>query len=406
MSKNNIITAIDLGSHSIKAIAIQKRKEGEGFSVLSSNTTISDGIKRGVIMDSDIVTEKINQTFIKLKAQTRPQKISEVFVNIGGPHVVSRNGHGAVAISRADQKVSKEDVQRVLDEAKAINLTDNQEIFDVFPKEFIVDQETGSKDVIGMKGIKLEVEALDLCVLSIHLEKVVSSVLNADLKIGEIVPSPIAASDVLLSPQQKELGVAVIDIGAETTGIAVYEEKNLIHVAILPVGSAHITRDIAIALQADIEIAEKIKKELGGLIFTTTSKKQKIKLDNDEIFEFDTKGLVKAGKARVKEIFDLIEEELKSIKKQDALVAGIILTGGGSKLKGIVDFAKKELKLSVKIGTPINFIGCEDDPSMSVVCGLAQRGLMESINGPDSGPGFSIKKMWSFIKKILNIFVP
>jgi len=260
MSKNNIITALDLGSHSIKAIAVQKRKEGDGFSVLSWNANVSDGIKRGVIMDSDIVTEKINQTFTKIKAQTRPQKISEVFVNVAGPHIISHTGHGAVAISRADQKVSQEDVQRVLDEAKAINLSSNQEILDVFPKEFIVDQETGLKDVIGMKGIKLEVEALALCVFSPYLQKVVDSVLNSDLQIGEIVPSPIAAADVLLNPQQKELGVVVIDIGAETTGIAVYEEKNLIHVAVLPVGSAHITRDIAIALQADIEIAEKIKK--------------------------------------------------------------------------------------------------------------------------------------------------
>jgi len=396
----NLISALDLGSHSIKAIAIQKRKEGEGFSVLSWNSTLSDGIKRGVIMDSDLVTDKINQTLTKIKAQTRPQKINEVFVNVGGSHVISHTGHGAVAISRADQKVSEDDVQRVLEEAKAINLTSNQEILDIFPKEFTVDQETGLKDVIGMKGIKLEAEALAVCVFSPYLQKIVDSVLNTDLEISEIIPSPIAAADVLLNPQQKELGVAVIDIGAETTGISVYEEKNLIHVAILPVGSAHITRDIAIALQADIEIAERIKKEFGKLIFSNSRKKEKIKLDEENIFEFDSKKLIQAGRARVGEIFDLVKKELKSIKKHDALPAGVVLTGGGAKLPGIVEFTKKELKLPVKIGTPKDFLGCDDDPSMSVVCGLAKRGLGNSFdNVVDS-------QISSKIKKIFKIFIP
>lgn len=402
MSKNTIISALDLGSHSIKAIAVQKIKEGEGFSVLSWNSTLSDGIKRGVTMDSDLVTTKINETFNKIKAQTRPQKINDVFVNIGGSHVVSHTGHGAVAISRADQKVSEDDVQRVLEEARAINLTSNQEILDIFPKEFTVDQETGLKDVVGMKGIKLEVEALAVCVFSPYLQKVVDSVLNSNLGIAEIIPSPIAVADVLLNAQQKELGVVVIDIGAETTGISVYEEKNLIHVAVLPIGSAHITRDIAIALQADIEISEMIKKEFGKLIFTNKGKKEKIKIEDEEIFEFDTKKLIQAGKARVGEIFNLIGKELKSIKKHDDLPAGVILTGGGAKLPGILEFAKKELKLPVKIGSPKGFLGVEDDPSMSLVCGLAYRGLSGSLENK----GIMDSRVGSKIKKIFKIFVP
>jgi len=401
MSRNNIICALDLGSHSIKTIAIQKKREGEGFSVLSWNSILSDGIKRGVVMDSDLVTEITNQALAKIKAQTRPQRINEVFVNINGSHVLSEIGHGAVAISRADQKVSQEDIQRVLNEARAVNLTSNQEILDIFPKEFIVDQETGLKDVLGMKGIKLEAEALAVCVFSPHLQKTVDSVLNTDMGITEVIPGPIAVADVLLIPQEKELGVVVVDIGAETTGIAVYQEKNLIHVAVLPIGSAHITRDIAIALQADIEIAETIKKEFGELIFTNKRKKEKLKLENEEVFDFDTKKLIQAGRARIEEILKLVEKELKNIKKHDDLPAGIVITGGGAKLPGILEFTKKELKLPVKIGIPKEFMGINDDPSMSVVCGLALRGLDDSIEGSimDSQVG-------SKIKKIFKIFIP
>lgn len=399
---NNIIGAIDIGSDSIKGLVVQQRKERQEIAVLSCTSIASDGVKRGIVVDADLVSRGIAQVLAKLKSQIKPHHLKEVFVNIGGSHIVTELGHGAVAISRADQKVSSDDIDRVIEEAKSINLTSNQEILDVYPQEFIVDSEAGLKDVVGMKGIKLEVNALSVCVFSPHLKKLVDAVLAAELEIIDIIPSPLAAGEALLTPQQKELGSLVVDIGAETTGIIVYEDKNLIHLAVLPVGSAHITRDIAIALQVDINVAEEIKRKFGSYIFQGKSKKEKINIGKEGQFVFDSKKLVKAGKARVAEIFNLVSKELKKVNRQEALPAGITLTGGGSKLPGLVGFAKQQLKLPVKKGIVRRFIGIEEDPSYSVLCGLIMRGIEEQgVSSPILGRGIGLK-----IKRLFRIFIP
>jgi len=403
---HNIVGAIDIGSGYIKGMVAQRKKEGEVVAVLSVASVVSDGIKRGVVIDSDVVSDKVNQVLTKLNAEVRPYRIRDVFINIGGAHIKSRFGHGAVAISRADQKVSPDDVERVVEEAKAdvlSELTSNQEILDVFPKEFIVDSEDGLKDVIGMKGIKLETNALAVCVFSPYLNKLAETVMASGAeRIAEVIPSPLASANALLSPQQKELGTAVIDFGAETTGLAVFEDGNLIHLACLPVGSAHITRDIAIALQADIAVAEEIKKKFGAYIFQNKTKKEKISINKEEEFVFDTKKMIKAGRARVAEIFNLINKELKIAGKQEGLPAGVILTGGGSKLPGIINFVKSELKLPARKGVIRNFFGLDDDLSSSVLCGLASAGLGEGGTESSflsSGFGLTIKRMF-------RIFIP
>jgi cell division protein FtsA len=403
----NIISALDIGSGYIKGMVVQSKREGQEMAVLSVASVPSDGVKRGVVVDGDIVSDKINQILTKLNNEIRPNRIREVFINIGGAHIVSEPGHGAVAISRADQKVSQDDIERVMEEAKAINITSNQEILNILPKEFIVDSEAGLKDVVGMRGIKLEVNALAICVFSPFLNKLVESVISAGVeKVEEVVPSPIASAHALLSPQQRELGTVVIDMGAETTSMAVYEDRNLIHLAVLPIGSAHITRDIAIALQVDIGVAEEIKNKFGSYIFQNKTKKEKIVINKTEEFVFDTKKMIKAGRARVSEIFDLVNKELKKINKQEALPAGVILTGGGSKLPGIVNFAKSELKLPARKGAIKGFIGLDDDPSYSVLCGLIMNGVQEeSRESRILNNGF-ISTIVSGLKKVIKTFTP
>ncbi|MBU3964560.1 cell division protein FtsA [Patescibacteria group bacterium] len=400
---HNIVSALDIGSGYVKGMVAQRKRDGEDIAVLSVASVLSDGMKRGVVIDADVVSDKINHVLTKLNNEISPHRIREVFINIGGAHIISEQGHGAVAISRADQRVSPDDVDRVKEEAKTdilSRLTSNQEILDIFPKEFIVDSEVGSEDVVGMKGIKLEVNALAICAFSPYLNKVVETVMAAGVeKIAEVIPSPLASAKALLTPQQKELGAVLVDIGAETTGIAVFEDRNLIHLAILPVGSAHITRDIAIALQADINIAEEIKSKFGSYIFQNKTKKEKISINKDEDFVFDTKKMVKAGRARLTEIFNLVDKELKKIGKQEALPAGVILAGGGSKLPGIINFVKGELKLPIRKGAIKNFLGLEDDLGYSVLCGLVLNGLKEE-------GGRTPNELLFKAKKFFKIFIP
>ncbi|MEA3452944.1 MAG: hypothetical protein U9Q96_01230, partial [Patescibacteria group bacterium] len=188
---NNIIGAIDIGSGFIKGIVVQQKRDGQQIAVLSSANIASEGISRGVVIDADIVSEKINQVLAKLRGEIKPHHLKDAFVNIGGSHIITEPGHGAVAISRADQKVSPDDRDRVIGEAKPANLNPNQEIFRIFPQEFIVDNEKGLKDAVGMKGIKLESNVLAVCVFSPYLKKLVDVVLSTDIGISEVIASPL-----------------------------------------------------------------------------------------------------------------------------------------------------------------------------------------------------------------------
>ncbi len=403
--EQNIITAIDIGSETIKGMVAQKKRGKKEIEVLSRISVPSEEVRKGVVADEDVVSEKIFQVVSRMRAQLKPRKLKNAYINIGDSRVESRRGKGAVAISRADQKVSRDDIERVLEEAKNIGFTykqSNREIIDIMPVEFSVDGESGLKDVEGMTGIKLEADALAICVFSPYLRRLIDTAMGGDLEIAEVIPSPILSAEAVLSPQEKELGSVVVDIGAQTTGIAVYEEKSLIHVAILPVGSANISQDIAIALQADIEVAEQIKRKFGSYIFQNKRKKEKISINEKQTFVFDSASVVKAGKARVAEIFKLVQKELKKISRHESLPAGVVLTGGGSKLPGLVNFVKKELKLPVKRGVPRGFVGLEEDPCYSVLCGAIIRGLQEQDeNGHSASTGLASK-----IKKIFSIFIP
>ncbi|MBU3918672.1 cell division protein FtsA [Patescibacteria group bacterium] len=399
--KKNIITAIDIGSSSIKGLVAQQRPDGQTLGVLTHFSLPSNGMRKGAVVDSDNVSEQIEKVVIKLKTIAKPHKLTDVYINLNGSHINSMEGYGAVAISRADQKVSYEDIERVNQEAKNINLPFNQEILEIFPTEYIIDGQTGLTEVEGMKGIKLEVRALAVSAFSLHVKKLIDAVLSADINIVEPIISPIAASRAVLTAQQKELGAAVVDIGAETTGIAVFEEKKMIHLAILPVGSDNITRDIAIALQTDIEIAEAIKKKFGGHLFKNKRKQEKIDITDGEIFEFDSKKMVKAGRARVSEILNLVSKELKKIKREQGLPAGIVLTGGGSNLSGLVGFTKDQLKLPVRKGVCIDLVGMEQDSAFSVASGLALLGA-DNRKSDDSGGSSS----GTVFRRIFETFKP
>ena len=397
---NSIISAIDTGSEKIRGIVVQKSSASSSqYKVLAYASIPSQGVKRGKIEDSEKACEAIARLKKKLEAEARAQ-ISSVVVNIGGHHIFVKPSKTAIAISRADQTVSKEDVDHLLEEAKNVSLSLNKEVLDVYPKEYIIDDEKGIKDPQGLKGIKLELEALVSCAFSPYVKNVVDAVLCSDLEIIDIIPSPLAAARAVLASQQKELGVVLVDIGAGTTSMVVFEEGNLVDLVIFPVGSSHISNDIAIALRTEIDIAEKIKKKFGALIFKKTNRKEKIKLESGKVFDFSTKDFTRAAKSRVDQIFDLVKKELKKISKSKSLPGGIVLTGGGSKIPGIADYAKKTLSLPAKVSFPKNFIGPQLDETSSTVCGLALIGLAKEEEVP-AEPGIIQK-----IKKFLKGFIP
>jgi len=406
MAKPSIITGLDIGTSTIKILVVEKKPKESELEVIFLAQEAAAGVRKGVVIGVEEVSD-ILAGFLEKIRRDNGLKIDSVFLNINGGHIFSVSSHGTVAVSRADQKISEEDIERVFQAAQTFSLPSNKEIFDVSPKEFIVDGQGGIKEVLGLKGVRLEADVLALGGFSPYLKNLTEATLNSDLQILDRVPSPIASARSVLTPRQKELGVALVDIGAGTTGLVVFEEGDLIHLVILPIGSANITNDIAIGLKTDIDIAERIKIEYGSCSLrgnnkkSVSRKKEKIEIGEDSPLVFSQKQLTNIIEPRVSEIFSQIYKELKKIGKEKLLPAGVVLTGGGAKLPKIAELAKKELKLPVKIGKPQG-ISSLDDPALAVCGGLVLLGT-DSAEGKtfEFGEGIGTK-----IKKIFKIFIP
>jgi len=406
MPKPYIITALDIGSGSVKILAVAKKPGEADFEILGQEQRFSSGIRKGVVIDVPKVAQAISFLVNKIE-QDCGQKINGVYANIGGGHIFCASSRGLVSVSRADQKISEEDTDRVLQQAtKTIPLPSNKEILEVFPKEFIVDGEGGVKEAVGMEGVRLEADVLVLCGFSPYLKNSNQTILKSGLQINYLTPDPLASARAVLTPREKELGVCVLDIGAGTTGLAVFEEGNLIHTAIFPIGSGHITSDIAILLKTDIDTAEKIKLEFGFCkSLSKSSSKKKIKITGEELLEFSQKMLVDIVGARVSEIFAIANKELRKISRQEVLPAGIVLTGGGAKLPGIKDLAKKELKLPCRIGVSQISPGFQEDSGLSTLYGLILEGVDLEESEEGNFPSFW-KRIAEKLKKLLRVFKP
>jgi cell division protein FtsA len=314
-------------------------------------------------------------------------------IAVGGNHIACIDSKGVIAVSRADGEISESDVVRVIDASQAISIPPNREVIHVIPKTFTLDGQAGIKDPLGMTGIRLEVETILIHGATPFLKNLQKAILQAGLEIDQLVLSPVAAAQAVLSKRQKELGVALVDLGAGTTSLAIYEESNLLHTAIIPIGSQHITNDIAIGLRCTIDTAEKVKLAFGAASPKLIDKNAEIdmsKIDDEETERIPQTLVGEIIEARLEEIFDMVSRELKRIDRDGKLPAGIVLTGGGAALPGVVEYAKHRFRLPVVIGAPTEVSTVIDqvvDPSFATVVGLALWG------GHYSSPasGFSMK---------------
>ncbi len=400
--RSEIIAGLDIGSHSIKMAVLQRRAEGGELEVLGFGEEMSSGVRKGAVVNSEEVSRKI----LALKSRIENisgKKIREVVVNIGGSHIFCVPSHGIVAVSRADGQISQEDVERVLQAAHAFSLPSNKEILEIFPQQFMVDGEEQVKEVVGMKGVRLEADVLAICGFTPYVRNLNEAVLGAGLEIVETVPSPLMSSPTVLTSQQREVGAAVLDFGAGTTGLAVYEQGDLIHAAIFPVGSENITNDIAIGLRCEPDIAERIKVEFGTSQKVKGKRTQKLEMPEGQSVAFSQKLLGHIIEARVKEIFQLVNKELKQISRQGTLPGGVVLVGGGAKLPKIVEQAKKDLKVTAKLGTPMGVISLNSDPAFLPVIGLLVGAAEDEYQGGKRRINFDFLQR---VKRILRPFIP
>jgi len=402
MAKGVIIAGLDIGTATVKTLICQKKPKKNELEVLGESKEISSGIRKGVVISVEEVSNIIKNS-VKKAQDIAKEKIDSVLVNVGGAHVFFTTSHGLISISRADQKISQEDIERVIQAAQTVSLPSNKEILSVIPKEFIIDNEGGARDPLGLKGVRLEVDVLILGGFSPYLKNLTQAVLNSGFQIDDLVLSPLASARAVLTPREKELGVALLDIGAGTTGLAVFEEGELIYTTIFPIGSAHISNDIAVGLECDIDTAENIKLEWGTCSFKGSDKKTKIETIEGETLIFSQKTLSKIIEIRVSEIFEVVDKELKKISYQAKLPGGIVLTGGGAKLPKIKDLAKKELRLHCRVGLPRGFSPSLEDSELAAVAGLVLMGTDLEIERPLFSFG---KGVVSRLKRLFKIFLP
>jgi len=420
--RSKIITALDIGTTFIKSLTVLEKPDSQSFEILSRIKIPNFGMRKGVVAKPEEVSQKIVSVLEEAEKETG-HRIKDVYVNIGGSHLFLASSKGSVVISRVDRSISQEDIDRSVDTAKVLSLPPNKEVIYFFPKQFIVDGVEGIKEPLGMKGIRLETEILSVCAFSPYFKNLTEACLDADVQISDVICNPIASANACLTPRQKELGAVLLDIGGGTTDFAVYEEGDLIHLGVIPIGSEHVTNDIAIGLRTDTKIAEEIKKEFGRCNPSRINKpkegssKKSRKRGKIEVplasLSFSEKFLTKIIEARVSEIFNLVQKEIKKVSS-GILPAGVIITGGSAKLPNIVDLAKKELKLPCRIGLPIvkqgeieesEFLGeNEKDPSFSTAWGL----ILSGMSDDESEGRFSLleKGIMGRIKKIIKTFIP
>ncbi len=375
MTKHNLLCGIDVGSSNVRTIIAQIVSAEEKPRIIGVGVVPSFGVRKGTIVDIEETLKSINASIEKAE-RTAGVAISHAVVSIGGNHITAQYSKGVIAVGKTDGEVTEDDIERVIGAAQAISIPPNKEIIHIIPQEYILDEQKNIKDPLGMNGIRLEVKTIIIEGFSPHIKNLAKCFQQANINVENFVLSSLAASQSTLTKRQKELGVALVDIGGGTTSVAVFEENDLVATFVVPVGGAHITNDVAIGLRTSIDVAEKVKLEFGSARPKEISRKEEINLaeiDTNEEGLISRYHVAEIIEARLEEIFTLVNKELKVIGKNELLPAGIVLTGGTAKLPGVIDLAKEVLRLPVQTGFPMQLGGLVDkvdDPSFSTAVGL------------------------------------
>ncbi len=380
MPKNSYIVGLDIGTKKVAAI-IGEITEDRKVEVIGIGTAESKGLRKGVVVNLEATTAAIK------KAQEEAElmagvEIDSAFVGISGAHIKSFNSRGVIAVSGKNREITREDIRRVIDQSKAVSIPPDRDIIHVIPQEFVVDEQDGIKAPLGMSGIKLEVNVHIVTSAITSVQNLKTCVERAEIEIEQVVLNQIATASAVLTHDEKELGVGLIDIGAGTTEVAIFERGSLWYTSIIPIGGDNFTNDIAVGLRTPIPEAEKIKKKFGCVAVPT--------VDEQETIEVPSVG--KARKPRVlsrqilsdiiqpraEEIFRLVDGDIKRMGYEKSLNSGIVITGGTALLEGLEEVAEEIFDLPVRRGDPAGVSGLIDrvsTPDYATAVGLILYGF-------------------------------
>lgn len=411
--RSEIITGLDLGSGAARVVVGQRDASGPPR-IIAACEVPSEGICRGTISSVEDATSSIASAFEAAERITGVP-VERVWVGISGDHIVFQKSRGVVAVSKSNGEIDEGDVERAVEASRAVATPPNFEILHVIPRVFSIDNQVNIRDPIGMNGVRLEVETQIIQGLNSHIKNLTKCVYRTGVDIEDVVLSILAAAEAVTNTRQKELGIAVVNIGRVSSEMAVFEGGDVMHTAFLPIGGEFITSDIAIGLRTSLDAAEKIKLEHGTALPKEIGKREEINLgdfDPSENSLVSKKYVAEIIEARVEEIFEKIDNELKKIGRSGLLPSGVVLIGSTAKLQGIVDVAKRKLRLPVSLGYPKNLVAVVDkvnDLSFIGALGLVLWG--NAVYEEKGGRGFisrfkTIDKVTSQVKRWFKSLMP
>ena len=403
---NNLIVGLDVGTSKVCAVVGTRTPDGD-LEIIGIGRHPSRGLRKGVVVN-------IESTVASIRAAVEEAElmggctIDAVYAGIAGSHIRGHNSQGVVAIK--NQEVDEADVQRVIDNGKAFALPTDQKILHVLPQEFIIDSQEGVREPVGMSGVRLEAKIHVITGAVSAVQNIIKCVRRCDLDVNDVVLEQVASAEAVLSEDERELGVCMVDIGGGTADIAVYTQGSLRHTAVLPVGGDQITNDIAFALRTPTWAAEEIKQNHGCALTDLIQEGEEIDVPSvggREPRKLARQTLTEIIQPRVEELFQLVQEELRRSGLEEVVASGIVLTGGSSQMPGMVELAEEVFHAPVRVGVPEGVGGLNDvvrNPMYATGVGLVQFGLRhgkEPAMGEIAGNGWKalVKRMRAWFRE-------
>jgi len=382
MPKNGYIIGFDIGTKKVAAI-IGEITEDRKIEIIGIGTAEARGLRKGVVVNLEATVDAIKKSQEEAELMAGIE-IDSGFIGISGAHIKSFNSRGVIAVSGKNREISRDDIKRVIDQSKAVSIPPDREIIHIIPQEFVVDEQDGIKDPLGMSGIKLEVNVHIITGAITSVQNLKTCIARAGIEIEQVVLNQIATATAVLTHDEKELGVGVIDIGGGTTEVAIYERGSLWYTSTIPIGGDNFTNDIAVGLRTPIPDAEKIKKKFGCVSGPMIEEQDTIEVPSvgrgKKPRVLSRQLLADIIQPRAEEIFRLVDNDIKRMGYEKSLNSGIILTGGTALLDGLEEVAESVFDLPVRRGDPGGIGGLVDrvnTPDFATAVGLILHGYSQ-----------------------------
>jgi len=403
MLAREISTGLDIGTSKVSAVVIE-RGEGDVRKVIGVGTSPSQGMRKGTVVDLEKTVRAVADAVEQAELMAGVD-VSGVQVGIAGDHIRSFNSRGVIAVSRPDREITDRDVHRVIEAAKAVAIPMDREILHVLPQEFVVDSQDGIRVALGMTGVRLEVDVHIITAGTSAAQNVVKAVERAGLEVEQLVLQPLATSAAVLDSDERELGVALVDIGEGTTDVAIFHGGSIRHSSVIGLGGGNVTSDIAVGLRTPLSKAEEIKLSHARALSPAPSAERVIRVQGvggRKDREVPEEQLDMIVEARMEELLSLVSREIAKTDYGDLVGTGAVITGGTALMDGLAELGERVLGLPVKIGTPRLVGGLEErvsDPRYSAAVGLALYGLnwgrRAKRNGKVRGGVFRRLRHWA-----------